>query len=275
MGQFPLPIHVSCVGCTIQSKEIASSPGVGPTISLGLNLDIPIHELISLLMAYQRQTTAEQAPADLNVPTPKFAFEKSQHDIEPQDAPSQLESRPELSNAGWERLRPMSTSRVKVYNLMKSVKARDIKCTFEKHVGPIEECVLTECVASIQFVSAEHARLAVDRFDGGILEMSTDKHRGEEEVVTLSAMPWHADGASLRRMMETSLWPLKDSQLRRGDGWLTLFQISKAKEAKKSDQQESHQVDFKGSILSVQFDTEPRDEPRWDGIVINGVPMVL
>ena len=31
--------------------------GVGPTISLGLNLDIPIHELISLLMAYQRPET--------------------------------------------------------------------------------------------------------------------------------------------------------------------------------------------------------------------------
>lgn len=68
------------------------------------------------------------------------------------------------------------------------------------------------------------------------------------------------------------LWPLEDSQLRRGDGWLTLFRVSKAKEAKRMEQPESHQVDFKGSILTVKLDDTV---PEQEGILIQGGPMVL
>eukprot|EP00913_Durusdinium_trenchii_P024403 g22910.t1 len=64
MGQFSLPIHVSCVRSTIRSKDGADCAST-PTISIGLNLDIPIGDLLQVLMTYQQTPEA-------NMPTPNF-----------------------------------------------------------------------------------------------------------------------------------------------------------------------------------------------------------
>ncbi|CAE7815061.1 unnamed protein product [Symbiodinium sp. CCMP2456] len=85
---------------------------------------------------------------------------------------------------------------------MKSVKSRDVQYIFEKHVGPIEKCVLTDCVASIQFTMPDHARTAVERYDGGILEISTDKKRSDDTLISLAVSPWAHDGLALRSKLE-------------------------------------------------------------------------
>lgn len=195
---------------------------------------------------------------------------------EPRVVESQPPPHPAPSLAPWETLptlRNPACRRVKVYNLMKSVRPRDVKFIFEKHVGPVEgECTINDCVGTLHFMHVEHAHQAVEKYNRGILEVSSDKRKGEDEHVSLQADPWAADGPALQRRMEELLWPLEDSQLRRGDGWLTLFRVSKAKEAKRMEQPESHQVDFKGSILTVKLDDAVPDQ---EGIVIQGGPMVL
>jgi len=217
------------------------------------------------------------------MPTPKF--KGMQKPLEPpkppivQEAPSPLERAVEAAppSLTWEPCPAIRSSainrRVKVYNLMKSVRPRDVKFIFEKHVGPVEgDCSIQDCVSTVQFMNAEHAQLAIEKYNGGILEVSSDKRKPEDEQISLQAAPWGADGPELQRRMQELLWPLEDSQLRRGDGWLTLFRVSKAKEAKRTEQQESHQVDFKGSILTVKLDDTVPDK---EGIVIQGGPMVL
>lgn len=215
-----------------------------------------------------------QKPAE----SPQRQAQGTQEAVQPPSEPRIAESQaahPAPSVAPWETLpiRNPSCRRVKVYNLMKSVRPRDVKLIFEKHVGPIEgECTITDCVGTLHFVHAEHAHQAVEKYNKGILEVSSDRRKGEDEHVILQADPWTASGPALQQRMEEFLWPLEDSQLRRGDGWLTLFRVSKAKEAKRMDQPESHQVDFKGSILTVKLDDTV---PEQEGIVIQGGPMVL
>eukprot|EP00434_Breviolum_minutum_P006619 symbB.v1.2.005843.t1/scaffold343.1/size224757/20 len=281
--------------CRICSKD-ASSGQSSPTISVGLNLDIPVNDLLSALLSYQQSLAPES-----NMPTPKF--KGMQKPLEPpkppivQEAPPPVERAVEASAPGpgaltWEPCPPALRRRVKVYNLMKSVRPRDVKFIFEKHVGPVEgDCSIQDCVSTVQFMNAEHAQLAIEKYNGGILEVSSDKRKPEDEQISLQAAPWGADGPELQRRMQELLWPLEDSQLRqvetnatgnavqpmcgfarRGDGWLTLFRVSKAKEAKRTEQQESHQVDFKGGILTVKLDDTVPDK---EGIVIQGGPMVL
>jgi len=278
MGQFSLPIHVSCVKSQICSKDADPAGQSSPTISVGLNLDIPVNDLLSALLSYQQSLAPES-----NMPTPKF--KGMQKPLEPPKPPIVQEAPPppveravEASAPGpgastWEPCPPVMRRRVKVYNLMKSVRPRDVKFIFEKHVGPVEgDCSIQDCVSTVQFMNAEHAQLAIEKYNGGILEVSSDKRKPEDEQISLQAAPWGADGPELQRRMQELLWPLEDSQLRRGDGWLTLFRVSKAKEAKRTEQQESHQVDFKGSILTVKLDDTVPDK---EGIVIQGGPMVL
>ncbi|CAK9029322.1 RRM domain-containing protein, partial [Durusdinium trenchii] len=214
--------------------------------------------------------------AEAPPPPPMPSQESPSRSTELQRAVDSGGSPPPPQFGSWETvpaLRNPSCRRVKVYNLMKSVRPRDVKSLFEKYVGPIEgDCNVSDCVGTIHFVSAEHAQMAVEKYNGGILEMSTERRKGEEEHITLTATPWGQDAAHLRGSIEELLWPLADSQLRRGDGWLTLFRVSKAKEAKRTEQQESHQVDYKGSILTVRLEEAVPDQ---EGIVIQGGPMVL
>lgn len=224
------------------------------------------------------------------MPTPNFKGvqkpaqspkRQAQEALQPRGEPRVVESQPHPapmgpSVAAWETLptlRNVGCRRVKVYNLMKSVRPRDVKSAFEKHVGPIDgECTINDCVGTLHFAHAEHALHAVEKYNRGILEVSSDRRKGDDEHVSLQADPWAANGPTLQQKMEELLWPLEDSQLRRGDGWLTLFRVSKAKEAKRMEQPESHQVDFKGSILTVKLDDTV---PEQEGIVIQGGPMVL
>ena len=64
----------------------------------------------------------------------------------------------------WE---PLSISiRISVWMLISMMSVSDEVCTFESCFS------LEDCIGTIHFVSADHAQLAVEKYNGGILEMS-------------------------------------------------------------------------------------------------------
>lgn len=68
------------------------------------------------------------------------------------------------------------------------------------------------------------------RYDGGVLEVSTDKSLSGSDAILL----FPKDG-SFRRTVEDRLGPLTQCHLRRGEGWMTLFRGAITKQLKREE----------------------------------------
>ncbi|CAE8721243.1 unnamed protein product [Polarella glacialis] len=158
-------------------------------------------------------------------------------------------------------------SRVRVDNITRGARARNIKNLFEE-AGPIASCELNEGVAIVNFHRAEDAQTAVQLFDGAIIEvlkksglidrMEADGMRkGSSSVeAKLIKVPW-MDGLALRSKLEAEMGPLTGCQFRRGEGWLTIARNSYLKRA----DQGLELAQFKGSVISVTLDMRTEEEP--------------
>lgn len=152
-----------------------------------------------------------------------------------------------FSGRPWEQLPTSPTfNRVKVSNMVKRIKAQDLQKVFSRYVGPVCDCTLREDVATITFWNSEHAYVAIEKYDGGTLEMSTDKSKGADGIFLF------AKDANFRETMENRLGPLGQCQLRRGEGWITLFRRNMAEQLKREDV--LNMIDFKGTIITVDLD---------------------
>ena len=87
---------------------------------------------------------------------------------------------------------------------------------------------MSKDTAQITFSSEELANVAVEKYDGGILEIASKK---EESGNSLVLHP----NASNANCLEDRVGPLKKCQLRRGEGWVTVFSVT-SKQQKKDRQ---------------------------------------
>lgn len=290
-----IPVQTACSGVEIRGAQ--SHEKGGAKISLALSIDLPVEDLIAALSIFQQ---SNERPSPEELPS-VFEAHKAQAQVggytspmkvsEPQKAMaresgpsgqsgprSNLAPPPGLT-AQWETIgaplaslgagaghRSMMT-RIKVTNLVRRLKSQEVQTVFERYVGPITHCNLMEDAASITFLSPEHAQAAIDRYNGGIMEVRTDKSAPGEPLIL------YPKDSTFRRTLEDRLGPLTECHLRRGEGWMTLFRGSITKQLKREEA--LNQIDFKGSLLNISFEvpTQPPMAPQ-PGMVF-GQPMVL
>lgn len=238
MVQCPIPVHTACAGVELTHKTLGSK--TCPAITLSLCIDIPVEELIGVLSNFQQGFRGPEATTQ----APQFrGYGRPQ-------GPLQVSQQPCLSafsGRTWEQLpTPPIFNRVKVSNMVKKIKAQDLQKVFSRYVGPVCDCSLREDVAMITFWNSEHAYVAMEKYDGGTLEMSTDKSKGADGIFLF------AKDANFRETMENRLGPLGQCQLRRGEGWITLFRRNMAEQLKRQDA--LNQIDFKGTIITIDLD---------------------
>ncbi|CAE7209755.1 unnamed protein product [Symbiodinium sp. CCMP2592] len=175
--------------------------------------------------------------------------------------------------AQWETISQLPSNmrsaftRVKVSNLVKRLKHQEVQYVFERHVGPVVQCTLTEDCASIAFVSPEYAQAAIEQYDGGLLEVSTDKSVPGQDSLCL-----YPKDSSFRRTLEDRLGPLSQCHLRRGEGWITLFRGAITKQLKREEA--LNQIDFKGSVIGISLEVGGPVPGPMEGVVV-GAPVVL
>jgi len=299
-----IPVQTACSGVEIRTKPGDKS---GTTISVALSIDLPVEDLINALTVFQSSHSPSPQPEEL--PSGLFEAQKVQQvqggytgpmkapeqpmkasipqQVMPREtgaARSNLAPPPGLT-AQWETLgsnamcptgpRSLMT-RIKVTNLVRRLKAQEVQAVFERYVGPITACNLVEDAASITFMSAEHAQAAIDRYDGGVMEVRTDKSAPGDPLVL------YPKDSTFRRTLEVRLGPLTECHLRRGEGWMTLFRGSITKQLKREEA--LNQIDYKGSLINIALDVAgagapmaaaPRTNPvSVEGLVF-GQPMVL
>ncbi|CAJ1417960.1 unnamed protein product [Effrenium voratum] len=246
MVRCPIPVQTACSGVELHSKNLGEK--IVPAITVSLSIDIPVEELIEALTSFQQGHPPQ--PNEL----PSTFMEKPRKALSSQEKPRkemhmQVGPPPGLT-AQWETLAPNMRifNRVKVSNLVKRLKSQDVQSIFERHVGPVAHCSLVEDSASITFLNSEHASTAVEKYDGGVLEVSTDKSLSGSDAILL----FPKDG-SFRRTVEDRLGPLTQCHLRRGEGWMTLFRGAITKQLKREEA--LNQIDFKGTVITVALDT--------------------
>eukprot|EP00441_Pelagodinium_beii_P027349 CAMPEP_0197666704 /NCGR_PEP_ID=MMETSP1338-20131121/63510_1 /TAXON_ID=43686 ORGANISM="Pelagodinium beii, Strain RCC1491" /NCGR_SAMPLE_ID=MMETSP1338 /ASSEMBLY_ACC=CAM_ASM_000754 /LENGTH=260 /DNA_ID=CAMNT_0043245779 /DNA_START=8 /DNA_END=787 /DNA_ORIENTATION=- len=260
-------------------------------MSMGLDISIPLEELVSVLAQFQAQSSPPAQTALVPLPPrpatqprkPVFLAPEDSQDS-PSEQPKDVQAPPGLvametvplngprqlvpvsgppqhppqvqaitDGSMWEHLPPppkaimQEVASIRVSNLLKGLKSRDIKYIFEKEVGPITRCDVNDCVASVIFGTVEHAQQAVSRFDGGILEIMVDSSKEDANRVNLKPVPWHLTGYTLRQTLEQHVGPLFECHFRRGDAWLTMAQVSKVREQPSTKGKSEYKVDFKGS----------------------------
>ena len=141
---------------------------------------------------------------------------------------------------------------IKVTNLVRGLKVRELEEVFASQVGPVEKCVVSEGQATISFGAAEHAFAAVQKYDGSVLEIAERGEKDGTRNLALIPIPWHNNGNSLRSLFAEFVYPLEQCHYRRGDRWLTLAEVSKVKEG-------NNKVEFKGSMIKVTLHSAPSD----------------
>lgn len=273
-----IPVQTACSGVEIRTKPGDKS---GTTISVALSIDLPVEDLINALTVFQSSHSPSPQPEELperglfeaqkvqpvqgpGYTTPglkapeqpmKAAIPQQVMPRETGAARSNLAPPPGLT-AQWETLgsnamcpatgpRSLMT-RIKVTNLVRRLKAQEVQAVFERYVGPITACNLVEDAASITFMSAEHAQAAIDRYDGGVMEVRTDKSAPGDPLVL------YPKDSTFRRTLEVRLGPLTECHLRRGEGWMTLFRGSITKQLKREEA--LNQIDYKGSLINIALD---------------------
>jgi len=295
MVKCSIPVQTACSGVEIRSKTLGKgvSEKAVPAITVSLSIDIPVEELLAALTYFQQahppqpdavpNAFAEKAtggrkevkqsqgysaaagPPGLAAPPPAMDDGGAVAKVGAMVPPPGLTAQWETLNAIPPSMRSMFT-RVKVYNLVKRLRYQDVQYAFERHVGPVAQCSLADDCASIAFVSPEHAQAAVERYDGGVLEVSTDKSIPAQDSLCL-----YPKDASFRRTLEDRLGPLSQCHLRRGGGWMTLFRGDATKQLKREEA--LNQIDFKGSVIAVSLDAlGPMNQ--LEGLVV-GAPVVL
>eukprot|EP00435_Cladocopium_sp_Y103_P063444 s779_g25.t1 len=246
MVQCPIPVHTACAGVELTHKTVGNK--TCPAITLSLCIDIPVEELIGVLSNFQQGFRGPEPPnpeASQFQGGPTCARPQGQQLSQVGQPP--CPPRFPLGHGPWEQLpAPPSFNRVKVSNMVKRIKAQDLQKVFSRYVGPVCECSLREDVATITFWNSEHAYVAMEKYDGGTLEMSTDKSKGADGIFLF------AKDANFRETMENRLGPLGQCQLRRGEGWITLFRRNMAEQLKREDA--LNQIDFKGTIITIDLD---------------------
>ena len=98
--------------------------------------------------------------------------------------------------------------------------------SLREHAWPVLDISVVEDTAIVIFDSQESAKKAVDTYDGGILEASKNRETGP---TSLTLHP-RSTGSS---WLEEWLGPLGRCHMRRGAGWITIFQATIAKQLKK------------------------------------------
>ena len=264
MDRCSIPVITTCSGVEIGPRMMGQSAKEEiPSITLSLNIGIPVKELLAALSSFQQPGP----PSPDDVPDcflPDFS-RKSQGScgskavIRPPEQTSkpirvgeggQASSPPSLSSkweavpqhvgprvllggTGWSGV-PGGTgwsgvpglTRVKVSNILKRVRPDELRQVFEEHAWPVLDISVVEDTAIVIFDSQESAKKAVDKYDGGILEASKNRETGP---TSLTLHP-RSTGSS---WLEEWLGPLGRCHMRRGAGWITIFQATIAKQLKK------------------------------------------
>ena len=215
-------------------------------INLCLNIGIPVKELLAALSSFQPPSS----PAPVDVPSCSFSVTKPRLGDK---LPGRTES---LCRGRWEgvpehvgprvvlggsvttttttsstaAIAPTIASTqpgltVKVSNISRRVRPDELQEVFEQHVGPIVGINVVEDTARLTFHSQESAKKAIDEYDGGILEVS----KNESLVPGLILHP----RSSSSLLLEERLGPLSRCHLRRGEGWITIFQAAIRMQLKK------------------------------------------
>eukprot|EP00931_Biecheleriopsis_adriatica_P123056 TRINITY_DN98112_c0_g1_i1.p1 TRINITY_DN98112_c0_g1~~TRINITY_DN98112_c0_g1_i1.p1 ORF type:complete len:291 (+),score=60.87 TRINITY_DN98112_c0_g1_i1:89-961(+) len=289
MGAHSVPVRVACGETSISMQ----GPGKGaPTLSMGLNLSIPIEELLKAMVTFQ-SFSEESSPATRvekrvevkpevvsaqNVPKPFLLPEDHETPVDDTAAdkvrppgedmgpppgldPPPAPSGPPLGlSANWESIpKPLSLTAeesqccsVKIKNLLKGLRSRHIQHLLTSEVGEVSKCNVADCEAIVTFKAAEHAQNMVRMYDGGVLEVKVDSDKEDLDRVRLKPL-WQSNGGC--HLLEAYMGPLTECHFRRGDAWLTMVKVNKWE--KKSD----YKVDFKGSIIGVAFSLDPPPPP--------------
>lgn len=266
-----IPVITTCSGVEIGPKKMPGhSDKEDVAINISLNIGIPVKELLAALSSFQLPFS----PAPGDVPNCSFSVTKPRLGDK---LPGHTES---LCSGRWEvvpehvgphvvlggvdattsttstaaALAPTLASRqlgltVKVSNISRRVMPDELQQVFEQQVGPVIDINVVEDTARLTFHSQESAKKAIDEYDGGILEVS----KNEESLGPGLILHPRSSSSSL---LEERLGPLNRCHLRRGGGWITIFQVAIIKQLKKEDGM--NLVDYKGSFLEVCFDA-PND----------------
>ncbi|CAK9036754.1 RRM domain-containing protein [Durusdinium trenchii] len=266
-----IPIVTSCSGLEISKKGLLGEEV--PSINLSLSIGIPVKELIAALGGFHLPPSPPPPPDQI---PDCFANKGSASSAKPSSDPSSSAPSFPPSVRGWEAIpaapviQPLSgSSRVKVSNILKRLKPDEVQSLFEEHVGPVLQCSIVEDTARIIFDSAESARKAVEEYDGGLLEVCSKKIY--EETSNPSSLSLHPKRQS-SSWVEERVGPLSKCYLRRGEGWMTVFRAAITKQLKKEDA--LSQIDFKGSIIEVCYDTSS-EFTQSPGHFVVGLPVEL
>lgn len=289
-----IPVQTACSGVEIRAAQShGSHEKGGTTISLALSIDLPVEDLIAALSIFQ-QSNERPSPEDL---PSVFEGHKAQAQAGgytgPMKVTEPLKAAPAMAResgprsnlapppgltAQWETIAPPLASlgagghrsmmtRIKVTNLVRRLKSQEVQTVFERYVGPITHCNLVEDAASITFLSPDHAQAAIDRYDGGVMEVRTDKSAPGGPLIL------YPKDSTFRRTLEDRLGPLTECHLRRGEGWMTLFRGSITKQLKREEA--LNQIDFKGSLINISFEVPAQAPIAPQPGIVFGQPMVL
>jgi len=303
MVKCSIPVQTSCSGVEIRSKTLGKGAGekAVPAITVSLSIDIPVEELIAALTYFQQAhppqpdelpsafadkasggrkafSAAASGPPGLSLMAGAAAVSEEnqvQAGRETSVAHAKVGAMvpPPGLTAQWETISQLPSNmrsaftRVKVSNLVKRLKHQEVQYVFERHVGPVVQCTLTEDCASIAFVSPEYAQAAIEQYDGGLLEVSTDKSVPGQDSLCL-----YPKDSSFRRTLEDRLGPLSQCHLRRGEGWITLFRGAITRQLKREEA--LNQIDFKGSVIGISLEVGGPVPGPMEGVVV-GAPVVL
>lgn len=268
MGAFSLPVRVSCSDAGLGLAGPQRDPCLSLTLSL--NLHIPLPELLASLIDLQKPS--EPGP-EASRPSRPSASQMFLMPEDPQLA-SKFDNRAVASAASddvagfsternseaevvqaqspqlaaWEVL-PLTPKQlecrvIRVSNLIRGLKVRELEEVFTAQVGPVEKVVVSEGFAQISFGAAKHAFSAVQKYDGSVLEVAERDERAGERNLSLIPIPWQSSGNALRQMFSEFLYALDECHYRRGDRWLTIAEVQKVKQG-------NNTVEFKGSIIKV------------------------
>ena len=280
MDKCSIPVIATCSGVEIGPRMMGQSAKEEiPSITLSLSIGIPVKELLAALSSFQQPPAPDvpdwkgscgsKAEAVVRLPEqtskPIRGGQGGQASSPPrlsskwEAVPQEVGPRVLLGGPDWSGF-PPSLTRVKVSQLLKRVRPDELRQVFEEHAGPVLDISVVEDSAILIFDSHENAKKAVDEYDGGILEASTNRETGP---TSLTLHP-RSSGSS---WLEKWLGPLGRCHMRRGAGWITIFQATIAKQLKKDAG--LNQVDFKGSFIGVSFDL-PTDFSGIDGLSFAG-----
>lgn len=224
-----MPMDLPC-GATMELRE--------GSLRMSININFP-KELLQAL----------SSPAPVPAPLPKAdTAPRSAQPEQSEPQPEQPEPQPEqpelqplrATNMAWGGNWEALGTAVRISNLSKRMNAEQVKELFEEHVGPVTECQVQNGRATVRFECEDLARKAIQSFDGGLVESVKDT--GEFLLYQRE---------NLRSCLEEHVGPLTKCQLRKGDGWATVFTSETFSQLKKTQQNGGASVESKAYFINV------------------------